>query len=338
MLNWYLQSGKESDVVVSTRIRFARNIKEFPFTTKYKKEDAEQIINQIINIIPELGYGLKLLKLKDMDDITMLSLIEKHIVSPDFALNKKEIGAIVVNEEENICIMVNEEDHLRIQVFSAGLELENLLNLGLEIEDKIGKKINYAFNENYGFLTACPTNVGTGIRVSVMVHLPALTKTGNINKILDVVNSFNMNIRGIYGEGSNSQGNMYQISNKQTLGISEQEIIKNLKVIIDKIIEQERLARNYLMKNNIEIEDKIYRSFGILDNCKKISSKECKELLSDVKLGTDLGILDKLTDLKVNKIDIYTKPANLQKYLGKQLDSYERDIKRAEVIKSIINE
>lgn len=338
MLNWYLQSGKESDVVVSTRIRFARNIKEFPFTTKYKKEDAEQIINQIINIIPELGYGLKLLKLKDMDDITMLSLIEKHIVSPDFALNKKEIGAIVVNEEENICIMVNEEDHLRIQVFSAGLELENLLNLGLEIEDKIGKKINYAFNENYGFLTACPTNVGTGIRLSVMVHLPALTKTGNINKILDVVNSFNMNIRGIYGEGSNSQGNMYQISNKQTLGISEQEIIKNLKVIIDKIIEQERLARNYLMKNNIEIEDKIYRSFGILDNCKKISSKECKELLSDVKLGTDLGILDKLTDLKVNKIDIYTKPANLQKYLGKQLDSYERDIKRAEVIKSIINE
>lgn len=338
MLNWYLQSGKESDVVVSTRIRFARNIKEFPFTTKYKKEDAEQIINQIINIIPELGYGLKLLKLKDMDDITMLSLIEKHIVSPDFALNKKEIGAIVVNEEENICIMVNEEDHLRIQVFSAGLELENLLNLGLEIEDKIGKKINYAFNENYGFLTACPTNVGTGIRLSVMVHLPALTKTGNINKILDVVNSFNMNIRGIYGEGSNSQGNMYQISNKQTLGISEQEIIKNLKVIIDKIIEQERLARNYLMKNSIEIEDKIYRSFGILDNCKKISSKECKELLSDVKLGTDLGILDKLTDLKVNKIDIYTKPANLQKYLGKQLDSYERDIKRAEVIKSIINE
>ena len=338
MLNWYLQSGKESDVVVSTRVRFARNIKEFPFTTKYKKEDAINIINELKNVIPDVGYGLKILKLKDMDDTTTLSLIEKHIISPDFALSRKETGAIALNEEENICIMINEEDHLRIQIFSAGFEIENLLNLGIEIDEKIGKKINYAFNENYGFLTACPTNVGTGMRISVMVHLPALTKTGNINKILDVVNGFNMNIRGIYGEGSNSQGNMYQISNKQTLGISEQETIKNLKLIIEKIIEQERLARNYLMKNSLELEDKIYRSFGILDNCKKISSKECKELLSDVKLGTDLGILNKLTDLKVNKIEIYTKPANLQKYVGKQLNSYERDIKRAEIIKSIINE
>ena len=234
--------------------------------------------------------------------------------------------------------MINEEDHLRIQVFGAGLEIENIMNLAIEIDEKIGNLVNYAYHEKYGFLTSCPSNVGTGARASIMVHLPALTKTGNINKILDVVNNFGMNIRGIYGENSDSQGNMYQISTKQSLGISEKEIIKNIKLITEKIIEQERLARKYLSKNKLELEDKVYRSFGILNYSKKISSKECNELLSDIKLGTDLGIIKELTDLKVAKMLIYTKPANLQKFYGKKLDAYERDFKRAELIKQIINE
>lgn len=336
MVNWYLQSGKESDVVVSSRIRLARNISEFPFTTKYKDKDALKVIDKIEEILPSIGFGLKVLKMKELDDITIMSLIEKHIISPDFALNKNNIRAIAINEDENICIMINEEDHLRIQVFSAGLDLENLYSLITEIDKKLEEKLDYAYSEKYGFLTSCPTNVGTGMRVSVMVHLPALTLTRNINKVLDVVSDFGMNIRGVYGEGTKAKGDMYQVSNKQTLGISEEEIVKNLKLITEKIIEQERLARKYLAKNSVELEDKVYRAFGILSNCKKISSEECNKLLSDVKLGTDLGIIKELTDLKVNELEIYTMPANLQKYIGEVCDEYTRDIKRAEVIKQII--
>lgn len=336
MLNWYLQSGNESDVVFSTRIRLARNIKGFSFVNRYTKNDALKIIEIIENIVPSLGYGLKLLRLKDIDDITKLSLVEKHLISPEFAYNKSETGAIVINDEENICIMINEEDHIRLQVTSAGLELENLLNLAIEIDKKLEQLVPYAYNDKYGFLTSCPTNVGTGLRASVMVHLPALAKTRNIRKVLEVVNNFDMNIRGVYGEGSKSSGDIYQISNKQSLGISEQEVIRNLKIITDKVIEQERLARKILAKNQIELEDKVYRAYGILANSRKLSSEETNILLSDVKLGTDMGIIKELNDLKVRKLEMYTKPANLQKYVGQTLDGYERDVKRAEIVKQII--
>ena len=171
-----------------------------------------------------------------------------------------------------------------------------------------------------------------------MVHLPGLARTGNIRKILEVINNFGMNIRGIYGEGSKAGGDMYQVSNKQTLGISEAEIVKNLKLITEKIIEQERLARKILARDNIELDDRVYRAYGTLTNAKKISSIEARDLLSEVKLGTDLGIIKELDDLKIKKLELYTKPANLQKYLGKQIESYERDIRRAEVIKQIVGE
>ena len=337
-MNWYLQSGKESDVVLSTRVRLARNLKDIPFIGHMNKKDAEAVLEKLQSIAPSLGYGLKYLRLKDMDNITKLSLIEKHLISPEFAVDKDQIGAIIINEEENICIMVNEEDHLRIQVLSSGLELEQTLALATELDEKLEKLVNYAFSEKYGFLTACPTNVGTGMRASIMVHLPALTLTGNSKKVLEAANNFGMNIRGVYGEGSKPQGDIYQISNKQSLSISEKEIIKNIKAITDKIIEQERLARKYLGKEQIELEDKVYRAYGILTNAKKISSDEAKELLSSVKLGTDMGIIKELDDLKVNELILYTKPANLQKRIGKVLDSYGRDIKRAEVIKEIIKE
>ncbi|MCL2859142.1 MAG: protein arginine kinase [Oscillospiraceae bacterium] len=338
MLNWYLQSGKEADVVISTRIRLARNLDEILFTTKYSLSDAEKIIQIFGNIIPSLPYELKLLKLKDMDYITKLSLVEKHIISPNFVTEENETKAILINEEENICIMLNEEDHIRIQVLASGLDLENTLGLAVEIDEKLANLINYAYNEKYGFLTSCPTNVGTGLRSSVMVHLPGLTLTSNINKVLEVVNNFGMNIRGVYGEGTKSQGNIYQISNKQSLGISEEEIIKNLKAITDKIIEQERLARKYLAKNAIELEDTVCRAYGTLTNCKKISGEEVKRLLSDVKLGVDMGIIKEITDYKIKQLETFTKPANMQKYLGTVLDGYDRDIKRAEVIQKIINE
>jgi protein arginine kinase len=267
-----------------------------------------------------------------------MSLVEKHLVSPDFIKKNDEFGAMLINDDENISVMINEEDHLRIQIMNAGFDVENLMNLAIEVDEKIGRLVNYAYSEKYGFLTACPTNVGTGLRVSIMVHLPGLSRTGNVNKILNIINNFGMNIRGIYGEGSKAEGDMYQISNKQTLGISEKDTVKNLKQITEKIIEQERLARKILTQDSIELEDMVYRAYGTLTNAKKISSNEVKSLLSKVKLGTDLGIINELDDLKVKKIDLYTQPANLQKYLGKQIDSEERDVKRAEVIKQIIND
>ena len=322
MSNWYLQNGKESDVVISTRIRLARNIKDFRFPNKYSKEESKKILEKIEEITPSLGYGLKFIKLENLDDITKISLIEKHLLSPEFAMSKKENQAMLINEEENICIMINEEDHIRMQVFAAGFDLENLLNLSIELDQKLENLINYAYSEKYGYLTSCLTNIGTGMRASVMVHLPALTITGNIGKVLQAANNFGMNIRGIYGEGSQSQGNVYQIFNNQSLGITEQE----------------RLARKYLGKKALDLENRVYRSYGILAYSSKLSSEECRKLLSDVKLGTDLGIIKELDDLKVNKLQLYTKPGNLQKYFGKQLNTKERDIKRAEIVKKIIKE
>lgn len=335
-MNWYLQNGKDSDVVISSRVRLARNLEEVPFPTKFSKEQAKEVLKIIKEITPSIGYGLKFVNLNDIDDLTKVSLVEKHIISPEFATNKNKQGAILINEEENICIMINEEDHIRMQVFASGLELENLKNLAIEIDEKLDNMLHYAVHQKYGYLTACPTNVGTGMRASVMVHLPALTMTGNIGKILNIVNSFGMNIRGIYGEGTQSQGDLYQISNNQTLGLTENAIIKNINTITEKVIEQERMARKYLAKNSIDLEDRVYRAYGTLVYATKISSEECKKLLSYVKLGTDLGIIKELNDSKVSKLYLYNQPANLQKYVGKPLAGYEREMKRAEVIKQII--
>ena len=335
-MNWYLQTSKDSDVVKSTRINFKRNIKNY----KFHLDDLElkELEKKIEDNIYAIGYGLKLLKLKDMDEITKKSLVEKNLISPTFLVKKGETGSILINDEENICIMIGGDDHLNIQVFSSGLELENTLNLAIEIEEKIGEILGFSINKKYGYLTRRLTDLGTGLKASVMVHLPALVKTGNIGKMLDVVRDFNMEVTGEYGKTTKDQEDIYQISNKQTLGITEKEIVNNLKVIIKKLEEQERTARKMLTKEPIELEDMVLRSYGILTNCRKISYDEAKELLSNVKLGTDLGILDNLTDAKVQKLYLYTKPANLQKYLGAKYDKVEQEVKRAEVIKQIINE
>lgn len=336
-MNWYLQSCENSDVAKSTRIRLSRNLHGFKFNLN-EKQELEALENKIKESLYAIGYGLKFLKLKDMDDITKMSLVEKNLISPEFVLKKNDTGSILINEEENICIMIGNEDHLEIQVFSCGLDLENTLNLAIEIDKKIEELLGYAISKKYGYLTACPSNVGTGLRASVMVHLPALSKTKNTKKVLEAIHSFGINIRGVYGENTESTGDMYQISNQQTLGITEKEIVQNLNVIVDKIMKQERQARKILAKDDIAFEDLIYRSYGILKYCKKISSEETRDLLSNIKLGTDLGILKELTDLKVQKLYLYTKPASLQKFLGEQYEALEWDIKRAEVIRQILEE
>ena len=334
-MNWYLQSGKDSDVVISTRIRYARNFRNYKFGVE-TKEEAKKIEEEVKSKIMNIGYGLKLLKMEDMDDLTKMSLLEKNIISPECAMDKRGICDIVINDEENICILLNEEEHLKLQVFSGSFDIDGAFNLAKEIDRKLEETFDIAKNKKYGYLTNKLTDVGTGLRASVMVHLPGLSKTGNIRKVLDSISSFGLNIRGVYGENSKASGDMYQISNKQTLGISEENIIKNLKVITEKVIEQERTARRMLAKNQLMLEDMVYRSYGILSNCRKISAEEARNLLSDVKLGTDLGIIKEVTDSKVLQMYLYTKPANLQKKIGQSLDAYDRDIKRAEVIKQII--
>ncbi len=336
-MNWYLNCGKDSDVVVSTRIRYARNFRNYKFNIN-TKEEADKINEEVKSKVLSIGYGLKFFKMQDIDDLTKLSLLEKNIISPECAMDKNKVSGILINDEENICIMINEEDHLREQVFGSGLNLDATFNLAKEIDMQIEKIFDIAKNKKYGYLTSCPTNVGTGLRASVMVHLPGLTKTGNIKKVLEAISNFGLNIRGIYGENSNSSGDMYQISNKQTIGINEEDIIKNLKIITEKIVQQERQARKLLASNKIELEDMCYRSFGIISNCRKISSEEIRKLLSDVKLGTDLGIIKEINDLKVLKMYLYSKPANLQKFVGKELSAIERDMSRAEVIKQIIKQ
>ena len=336
-MNWYLQNGKESDVILSSRVRLSRNIKGIPFTTKCKDEDYKKVYDLMKNATMSLGYGLKFIALKDIDDITKGVLAEEHLISQEFAKTKNPYAAIIINDDENICIEVNEEDHIKLQVFSSGLDIENLMNLAIEIDQKLENIVPYSYNEQYGYLTACPINVGTGLKASVLVHLAGLTQTGNIRKILNVINNFGMSVRGAYGEGTKVEGDLYQISNNQTLGVTEGEIIKNLKLISQKIISQERLARKFLTKNSVELEDKVYRDFGILSNARKLTNDETKELLSTVKLGTDLGIIKELNDTKVMELLVYTKPSNLQKRVNKSLNLYEQEIERPKVINEIIN-
>lgn len=330
-MSWYFDNGNESDVVVSTRIRFARNISGINFASKIKSEDEEKIISKLKE---NKVKGLTLYRLSDMDDITKTSLVEKHILSRDI-LDKKN-GAFLLNDDESICVMINEEDHVRIQVVNAGLDFATAYKKAKEVDEEISKIFDYAYSDKYGYLTACPTNLGTGLRVSVMLHLPALRITGRIQRVLDVINKVNVTVRGVYGEGTIALGDMYQVSNKVSLGVSEEEIINNVKRITETIIKKEREAREILNKRGVDFEDKILRMYGTLLYAKKMDYNECAKLISDIKLGVDMGIIKDLSSEKVNMIRTLTKPASIQKYYKKNLEAQDRDLKRAELIKEII--
>lgn len=331
-MNWYLQNNDNSNVAKSTRIRFARSLNGFKFSLG--KEDLKRLQNKVKDNLYSIGYGLKYLELKDMDKITKLSLVEKGLISEKFATRNSNNGSILINDEENICIMIGGEEHLQIQVYGAGMDLENTLNLAIEIDEKIGDTLGYAVSKKYGYLTKNLSNLGTGLKASVLLHLPALSITENTRKVIETIGDFGLTIKQIDG----NEGDMYQISNKHTLGTSEKEIIENLKVIVQTIIEKEKQARKLLAKDEINLSDLVYRSYGVLINCRRISEEEARELLSDVKLGVDLGILTELTDLHIQKLFLYIRPANLQKYLGEQYDKDELEIKRAEMIKQVIKE
>ena len=337
-MNWYLQNGKDSDVVLSSRIRLARNIEGVPFTTKASENECKKVFEMMKEISFSLGYGLKFVDMSSLDKISKEALAEKHLISQPFAKSTKKYRAIIINDEENICIEINGEDHIKLQTFCSGVDLQNLLALAVEIDKKIETSIQYSYHSQYGYLTACPTNVGTGLKASVLVHLPALYLTKSIRKFLNAINNFGMSVTGLYGEGTKVQGDIYQIANNQTLGITENEIVKNLNVITQKVVEQEKSARTYLANKSIKLEDKVYRDFGILTNARKLGEEETLELISNVKLGTDLGIIQELDDAKVSKIILYSKSANLQKYLGQDLNLYDQEIERAKLIKQILSE
>ncbi|SHF07892.1 protein arginine kinase [Thermoanaerobacter uzonensis DSM 18761] len=330
----------DKDVVLSSRIRLARNIKDIPFPTVMTEEQGRKVIDLVRKAI--LGSNTILstqfveYEMKKLTLIDRQSLVEKHLISPDLSQNTKN-GYALIKDDNTVSIMVNEEDHLRIQCILEGLRLNESWDTADKVDDLIEETIDYAYDEKIGYLTSCPTNVGTGIRASVMVHLPALTITGQISNILNSVSKIGMAVRGIYGEGTQALGDIYQISNQVTLGQSEREIIENIEGVARQIISSERKAREDLYKKQrIQIEDRVGRAFGILSHAKVMSTKEYMTLMSDVRLGAVLGILD----VDINKIDILTthiQPANLQKIYGIQLDPYERDVKRAEYVVSQIN-
>lgn len=340
MKGWYIEKGPESDVVISSRIRLARNFKDFPFPFRMKREDGEKVQNKAKEIILEKGEKIGKFEFKDMQKLTPLDrqvLVEKHLISSELADSQIRSG-VILSSDEKVSIMINEEDHLRIQCLFPGMQLDNAWNLCNDIDNLFEQNIDFAFEENFGYLTSCPTNVGTGIRASAMLHLPALAMTGHIRGILEVCGKLGITVRGMYGENSEAMGNMFQISNQVTLGQTEEEIITNMKNIAKQIIAQERMLRKELHKQNpFRFEDKIYRSLGILSNARILSSEESFKLLSDVRLGIDMGIISSIDINTLNQVFVSIQPANLQYSVGRQLLTAERDIKRAEVVREKLN-
>ncbi len=337
---WLQGVGPNSDVVISSRVRLARNLDKLPFAHRANKKQAEETLK----IIEAAVLGLQQIKKKrfifninDLDTVDRQFLVERHLMSLEFAKSSNP-RAIVINEQESISIMINEEDHLRIQVMQSGFNLFEAYSIISHIDDYLSKQLPYAFSSDWGFLTACPTNVGTGMRGSVMLHLPALVMNGQINRVLSAVAKLSFTTRGLYGEGTQAAGNFFQVSNQVSLGHSEEEILQNLSGLIRQLIEQEQQARQILITEKRHVlEDRIWRSYGVLKSAHIISSQETIELLSLVRLGLDLGILGNIDRGVVNELFILTQPAHLQKIDKKKLSAKDRDLKRAELLRKKIS-
>ncbi|MEH6906049.1 protein arginine kinase [Neobacillus drentensis] len=338
--SWMSAEGPDSDIVLSSRIRLARNFDEYKFPTLFTHEEAKMIIENmefILNRSPIEKFGqMELLKIEELQPLQKRVLVEKHLISPHLAEDSR-YGAVLLTENEEVSIMINEEDHIRIQCLYPGLQLSEALDAANEIDDWLESNVQYAFDEKHGYLTSCPTNVGTGLRASVMMHLPGLMLTQQINKIIPAINQLGLVVRGIYGEGSEALGNIFQISNQITLGKSEEDISRDLKGVVSQLISQERSAREALRKtSNIQLEDRVFRSLGVLSNSRIIESKEAARCLSDVRLGIDMGYIDKMPKTILNELMILTQPGFLQQYAGGSLRPYERDIRRAALIRDRI--
>ncbi|MCK4673054.1 protein arginine kinase [candidate division WOR-3 bacterium] len=324
--------GEDSEIVVSSRIRIARNIADIPFEIKMKTNDSVRLVKLVRSVIGENIKG-KYLDIQKISPLEKESLLECHFISPAFLDIDKPAGLFIV-DKGNISIMINEEDHLRIQALSYGLNLANISSEVFDLEEKIGEDLAYAFNETYGYLTSCPTNLGSGLRASVLLHLPALVFTNEVEKVLKGAVQIGMAVRGLYGEGSEIKGGLFQISNQHTLGMKEEDLIESIVKLTHMIMDIEKKARNVIFtKARYEFEDKIFRSLAVLKSARIISTDEVLNLLSAVRFGIGTGVIKDITLGVINEIMLVSRPANIQLYFGEVLEEHERDVRRAEYIR-----
>lgn len=334
---WMKREGPDSDIVISSRVRIARNLHAYPFPMLATNQQSAEVLEKARSVmasgqLSELGT-FSFMPLAGMSELEKKVLVEKHLISPNLAAESRN-GAVMLSEDESISIMVNEEDHLRIQCLRSGFQIKEAWAAASRLDDLFEEALEYAFDEKRGYLTGCPTNVGTGIRASVMLHLPALVMTQQINRILQAITQVGLAVRGLYGEGSEAIGNVFQISNQITLGQSEDEIIDNLYSVVRQIIEHERAARSKLAEeSNFRLADRVNRSYGILSHAVIMDSKEAAQRLSDVRLGIDLGIVQNVSASVLEELLVMTQPGFLQQYAGKMLSAEERDIRRAQLIR-----
>lgn len=334
MDKWYLTAGSESDVVLSTRIRLARNLKEYPFPNRLDEKGKKEVDNRVREAMFSLG-GIReedynYIDMETLSPSQAISLAERHAVSPEFASDRTG-RALIINRDETVSLMICEEDHLRLQVLRPGLDLEGAYDTADKLDTALDGKLSFAFDEELGYLTACPTNIGTGMRASVMLHLPALTYSGQVGRLSATVSKLGLTIRGAYGEGSSPLGDFYQLSNQVTLGISERAAIENLKSITVQVISQERTAREAL-RGDLEFEDRVWRAYGTLKHARLLSGKEFIPLISTIRLGASMGILPTAVTA-VNGLLFSMQAATVNAAQGKELSPRDRDILRAKCVR-----
>ncbi|HNV85589.1 MAG TPA: protein arginine kinase [Candidatus Omnitrophota bacterium] len=336
---WLRGKGEACEIVMSSRTRLARNIQGFPFPHRISKTDAEEVITIAESALKQSPCfkGSFFLRQRELTLLDRQFLLERHLISREHAGARGPVAACVTRNEI-AGVMILEEDHLRIQVIESGLNLTEAWRVIDGIDSSLESVLSYAFHPSLGYLTACPTNVGTGLRASCMMHLPALVMTKQAAKILQAISKLNLAARGMYGEGTEATGNLFQISNQMTLGQSEAEILDSLERVIRQIIEHEKEARQVLVtKRKDKLEDQIWRALGALKTARLISSKETMSLLSLVRLGMDLGLIAQLERTKLNELFMKIQPSHLQKVTGKSLSSSERDFERAKLLRQELN-
>jgi protein arginine kinase len=337
---WLRGSGPESDIVMSSRIRLARNLADFPFISKATPNDRQEIERTLRDRILKIeGFGdLVYLDVNKLTTLDRQFLVERQLISREHAEAEGARG-VAIAPHEQVSLMINEEDHLRIQVMQSGLDLPKAWETINRIDDLIESQVTYAYSSQLGYLTACPTNVGTGMRVSVMLHLPALVITRQIEKVFRSLQKISLAVRGLYGEGSQAMGEFYQISNQITLGRKEVDLVKQVGDIVPVIIDYERQARDFLIRESHEnLHDRVSRAYGILRTAQTISSEETMHLLSSVRMGVNLGLIKGLGIPTLNELFIHTQPAHLQKLRGTTLGSADRNIERARYLRRHLNQ
>ncbi len=336
--SWMDANGPNAGIVISSRIRVARNLAGIPFPHLLGPEMSKNVVCKVREAIEnkdEAGSlgNMELSGLEELDPLERQILVDKHLISPDL-LQNFESKAVAIRDDEVVSIMVNEEDHLRIQCLLSGLQLKEAWDITGKVDDGLEKKLRYAFSEKYGFLTSCPTNVGTGMRASVMLHLIALKLTKQIGSVFGAIGKLGMTVRGFYGEGTEAMGDLFQVSNQITLGQSEEEIVNNLISITKQILNQEQAARQILYQERRNfIEDRIFRAYGILKYARLLSLEEAMRLFSDLRLGLDLKIISGMPDRLLNELMVKIRPAYLIKSTGRELSNRQGDVLRAGLIR-----